>query len=222
VSYDVFISHCASDRAAAEAACTALERDGHLCWMAPRDLNAGEAPAEASLAAIGRCKVFLLILSVESARSKQVAREAERARRAGLAIVPLQLDAVAPGVRGNLAAGVHDVNLAAFAPVVGREQAGEHVMRVQAFTQQLDAVDAVIGIDEGLRRDRAEAGGDIGHTRADGEEAGCNGDAELAGGRIACDDRPGHILSISVLLRSPACRADWRQRGGAPRRGRPR
>ena len=97
MSYDVFISHCASDRAAAEAACSALERDGHLCWLAPRDLNAGEAPAEASLAAIGRCKVFLLILSVESARSKQVAREAERARRAGLAIVPLRIEPVAPG-----------------------------------------------------------------------------------------------------------------------------
>ena len=97
MSYDVFISHCASDRAAAEAACAALERDGHLCWLAPHDLNAGEAPAEASLAAIGRCKVFLLVLSGESARSKQVAREAERARRAGLAIVPLQIDAVAPG-----------------------------------------------------------------------------------------------------------------------------
>ncbi|MEY9701702.1 hypothetical protein ABIE71_004445 [Bradyrhizobium diazoefficiens] len=136
--------------------------------------------------------------------------------------VAAPVDAVAPGVRSNLAARVHDVDLAAFAPVVGREQAGEYVMRVQAFTQELDAVDAVIGIHEGLGCDRAEAGGDIGHARADGEEAGRNRDAELAGGRIACDDRPGHILSISVLLRSLACRADWRRRGGVPRRARPR
>ena len=108
MSYDVFISHCASDRAAAEAACSALERDGHLCWLAPRDLNAGEAPAEASMAAIGRCKVFLLILSAESGRSKQAAREAERARGAGLAIVPLQIDAAAPGeaLRHHLAGAV--------------------------------------------------------------------------------------------------------------------
>lgn len=94
VSYDVFISHCASDDAVAEAACAAIERDGHLCWLAPRDIGAGETPGDASAAAIGRCKVFLLILSAESAGSQHVAREAERARRAGLAIIPLRIEAV--------------------------------------------------------------------------------------------------------------------------------
>ena len=97
MSCDVFISHCAGDRAVAEAACAALEGDGHLCWLAPRDAGPGEAPAEASLAAIGRCKIFLLILSAESARAKSVAREAERARRAGLAIIPLRIAPVEPG-----------------------------------------------------------------------------------------------------------------------------
>ena len=120
------------------------------------------------------------------------------------------------------AAGIHDVDLAAFAAVIGRKQRGEHVMCVQAFAQQLDAVDAVIGIDEGLRRDGAEAGRDVGHACPDGEETGCDRDAELAGGRIACDDRPGHMLPVSVPQRNPACRADWRRRGGAPRRARPR
>lgn len=99
MSCDVFISHCAGDHAVAEAACAAIERDGHLCWLAPRDLGAGEAPAEASLAAIGRCKIFLLVLSAESAGSNQVAREAERARRAGLAIIPLRVEAVEPGAQ---------------------------------------------------------------------------------------------------------------------------
>ena len=97
MSYDVFISHCARDAAAAEAACEAIERGGHLCWLAPRDVGAGQAPADASFAAIGRCKVFLLVLSAESAGSKEVAREAERARGAGLAIVPLRIEPVEPG-----------------------------------------------------------------------------------------------------------------------------
>jgi hypothetical protein len=97
MSYDVFISHCAGDAAAAEAACDAIERGGHFCWLAPRDVGAGQAPAEASFAAIGRGKVFLLVLSAESAASQQVAREAERARRAGLAIVPLRIEPVEPG-----------------------------------------------------------------------------------------------------------------------------
>jgi hypothetical protein len=97
VSYDVFISHNSGDRAVAEAACAAIERDGHLCWMAPRDIGRGEEPVAASFAAISRCKVFLLVLSGESAASKQAACEAERARQAGLAIIPLRIEAVEPG-----------------------------------------------------------------------------------------------------------------------------
>lgn len=97
MSYDVFISHSARDRAIAESACDAIERGGHLCWVAPRDLGAGETPESASSAAIGRCKVFLLVLSTDSATSHQVAREAERARRAGLAIIPLRVEPVEPG-----------------------------------------------------------------------------------------------------------------------------
>lgn len=97
MSNDVFISHCARDRAVAEAACDAIERAGHLCWLAPRDIGTADEPAAASFAAISRSKVFLLILSSESADSKQAAREAERARLAGLAIVPLRIEAVEPG-----------------------------------------------------------------------------------------------------------------------------
>jgi len=99
MSYDVFISHSARDRAIAEAACDAIERAGHLCWIAPRDLGAGDEPAAASDAGISRSKVFLLILSAESANAGQVAREAERARRAGLAIIPLRVEPVEAGER---------------------------------------------------------------------------------------------------------------------------
>lgn len=97
MSYDVFISHSAGDRAVAETACDAIERAGHLCWIAPRDAGNGDMSGEASFAAIGRCKIFLLVLSAESAGSRQVAREAERARSAGLALIPLRIEAVEPG-----------------------------------------------------------------------------------------------------------------------------
>ena len=99
VSYDVFISHCAGDQAIAETACDAIERAGHLCWIAPRDLRNGEEQAAASFSGISASKIFLLILSSESAGSKQVEREAERARRAGLAIIPLRIEAVEPDDR---------------------------------------------------------------------------------------------------------------------------
>ena len=99
MSFDVFISHCAGDRAVAEAACDAIERDGHLCWLAARDARSGEEPAAASFAAIAASKVFLLILSGESADSTQILRETERARAAGLGIVPLRIAPVDPGAR---------------------------------------------------------------------------------------------------------------------------
>lgn len=95
--YDVFISHSAKDRAVAEAACDAIERAGHLCWIAPRDLGPGEETAAAGFTAISASKVFLLVLSATSASAKQIARETERAQRAGLAIVPLRIDPVEPG-----------------------------------------------------------------------------------------------------------------------------
>ncbi len=52
---------------------------------------------------------------------------------------------------------------------------------VMAFAQQFQAVDAVIGIDQRLRRDAAETGGDMRHAGADREEPRRNRDAELAG-----------------------------------------
>jgi len=97
LSYDVFISHSTRDSAAAGAASDAIERAGHLCWLAPRDLRPGIEPDAATSAAIGASKIFLLILSADSANSKQIAREAERARRAGLAIIPLRIEDVEAG-----------------------------------------------------------------------------------------------------------------------------
>jgi hypothetical protein len=88
VPNDVFVSHEAKDRAVAEAVCEAIERAGHLCWVANRDEAADEA--------IASCKICLLILSAESAESAQVKREAERAARAGLAIIPFRIEEVEP------------------------------------------------------------------------------------------------------------------------------
>lgn len=95
MSHDVFISHGAGDRAVAEAVCDAIERAGHLCWVAHRDAAAGQSGA-AGVEAIGACKIFLLILSAESAKSAQVRREAERAALAGLAIVPFRIEETEP------------------------------------------------------------------------------------------------------------------------------
>jgi hypothetical protein len=96
LSHDVFISHGAKDRAVAEAVCDAIERAGHLCWVAHRDADVGRESGAAGVEAIGACKIFLLILSAESAESARIRREAERAAQAGLAILPFRIEPAEP------------------------------------------------------------------------------------------------------------------------------
>ncbi len=94
--HDVFISYAAKDKAVAEAVCDAIERAGHLCWLADRDLPGGRRDDAVGVEVIASCKVFLLIFSAASAESAQVRREAERAAGEGLAIVPFRIEAVEP------------------------------------------------------------------------------------------------------------------------------
>jgi len=71
---------------------------------------------------------------------------------------------------GDAAAGVQDVQLPAFVAAIGCNQGRDDVAGAAAFAQQLQTVDAVIRIDQRLRRDAAEAGGDMRHACADREE----------------------------------------------------
>src|SRR6185312_15893696 len=113
-------------------------------------------------------------------------------RKAGVLDVSAPVDTFASGMGGDVAAGIHDVKLPAVAAVVGSDQACNDLARAEPLAQQLQAVDAVIGIDQGLGRDRTDAGGDIGHARADGEEPGRDRNPELAGLLVTSDDRPCH------------------------------
>ena len=94
--HDVFISHSSKDRAVGEAACAALERAGHRCWIAPRDIMPGEDYGEAIVDGIRASRVFLLIVSAQSVASPQVRRETERAANAGIAIIPFRIEDVLP------------------------------------------------------------------------------------------------------------------------------
>jgi hypothetical protein len=96
VTHDVFISHSSKDRAIGEAACAALERAGHKCWIAPRDIMPGEDYGEAIVDGIRASRTFLLIFSGQSVASPQVRRETERAANAGLPIIPFRIEDVLP------------------------------------------------------------------------------------------------------------------------------
>jgi len=96
LAHDVFISHSSKDRAIGDAACAALEKYGHKCWIAPRDILPGEEYGEAIVDAIRASRIFLLIVSAASVASHQVRRETERAANAGAAIIPFRIEDVLP------------------------------------------------------------------------------------------------------------------------------
>ena len=75
VAHDVFISYSSKDKAAADAACNVLERNGVRVWIAPRDILPGVGWAESLINAISNARVMVLVYS-----SNANASAADRAR----------------------------------------------------------------------------------------------------------------------------------------------
>jgi len=94
MGHDVFISHSAKDKAAADAVCAALESNGARCWIAPRDIQPGANWSEAIIDAIRAARLMVLVFSHSANQSPQVTREVERAIGNGLIVIPLRLEDV--------------------------------------------------------------------------------------------------------------------------------
>ena len=92
----VFISHSSADKDIADRACAYLERNGVPCWIAPRDVTPGKNYGAAIVDAIDECRVFVLILSSRSNKSRQVVREVERAASSDSVILPFRIEDVMP------------------------------------------------------------------------------------------------------------------------------
>jgi hypothetical protein len=95
-SFDVFISYSHVDKATADATCATLEQAGIRCWIAPRDIMPGDEWGAAIVKAIDQCRAMVLIFSSNANSSKQIRREVERAVNAGVPIVPVRIENVAP------------------------------------------------------------------------------------------------------------------------------
>jgi len=88
----VFISYASPDKAVADAVCLALEQVGLACWIAPRNVVAGESYAGAIVRAIDGTKLIVLILSEHGAASQHVLREVERASSKRHSVVAFRID----------------------------------------------------------------------------------------------------------------------------------
>ncbi|GAC1502710.1 MAG: hypothetical protein NVS1B6_09530 [Steroidobacteraceae bacterium] len=89
----VFISYASPDVAVADKLCNLLEAAGLACWVAPRDVRAGESYASAIVQAINACRMLVLVLSKSAIQSPHVIREVERASSKKRPILVVRLDA---------------------------------------------------------------------------------------------------------------------------------
>src|SRR6516225_9707662 len=63
MAHDVFISHASKDREIANAICGKLESARVRCWIAPRDISAGEDWTVAIRSAIGSSRLMVFVFS---------------------------------------------------------------------------------------------------------------------------------------------------------------
>ena len=92
--YDVFISYASKDITVADKVCSYLESVGHLCWIAPRNIEPSNDYAAEIIKGLESSKILLLILSKNSNESEQVLREVERAAGKRIRIVVLNIQYV--------------------------------------------------------------------------------------------------------------------------------
>jgi hypothetical protein len=96
MTHDVFISYSSKDKNVADAVCAKLENEKIRCWIAPRDVPPGQSWAASIIEALNESKVFVLVFSDGSNKSKQVVREVGEAVDNGIPIVPLRIEDVEP------------------------------------------------------------------------------------------------------------------------------
>ena len=89
----VFISYASRDVGVAEKLCAALETASLPCWIAPRDVLAGESYAAAIVQAINSCQMLVLVLSKNAIESPHVLREVERASSKRRSVLSVRMDA---------------------------------------------------------------------------------------------------------------------------------
>jgi TIR domain len=91
MAHDVFISHAHKDIEIAKAICRKLELARMRCWIAQRDIVAGDDWTVATRKAIGSSRVLLVLLSENANAATHLEREIAQAFYNKLSILPVRL-----------------------------------------------------------------------------------------------------------------------------------
>jgi ubiquinone/menaquinone biosynthesis C-methylase UbiE len=93
----LFVSHASEDRQAAMEIVADLEGRGIGCWIAPRNVPAGQPYAGAIVTAIDSCRATLLVFSERcNAKQDHIGREVSVAMESGKTIIPLRIENARP------------------------------------------------------------------------------------------------------------------------------
>lgn len=90
----IFLSHSSENSKEVREVCALIEKEGHKCFLAPRDIRSGREYAEEIIDGIDSSDVMLLLLSEQSNSSPHVLREVERAVSKKIPIVVYELEKV--------------------------------------------------------------------------------------------------------------------------------
>ena len=90
----IFISYSSRDAESAEKVCVLLEKAGHQCFIAPRDIPSGKEYAQELMQGIERSDAMVLMLSESANSSPHVLREVEHAASRSLPIMVYKLEEV--------------------------------------------------------------------------------------------------------------------------------
>lgn len=96
MAHDVFVSHSAKDKAAADKVVAKLEAESVRCWVAPRDVVPGADWGGSIIEAIESSRVMVLIFSQNANSSSQIKREVERAVDKEVYTIPFRIDDIKP------------------------------------------------------------------------------------------------------------------------------
>ena len=96
MTHDVFISYSSKDKPIADAICAHLEAAGIRCWIAPRDIGAGEDWPTAIAQAVSQSQALVLVFSAHSNSSEDVSRELFLAANSKLVIIPFKIENIEP------------------------------------------------------------------------------------------------------------------------------
>ncbi len=90
----IFISHSSANAGISKKICKHLEKNGHSCFFAPRDIRSGYSYAEEIMNGIDGSDALILVLSKKSNESPHVLREIERAVSLDLPIIVYKAEEV--------------------------------------------------------------------------------------------------------------------------------